>query len=120
MALTEVGKRIRNLRKDKKMTQAQFGKLLGISSQYVGKIEKGLSRLPIDLIAVICKETAVSADYIIFGIKDPLGNIDLLQDLSPMQIEIGMDILKKIAELINMENGNEILIKEILRQQKSA
>lgn len=112
----EIGKRISTLRRERKLTQEQFGKLLGISRQYVGKIEGG-QKLSVDLICVICKKIRVSADYIIFGIVDPLNNIDLLIELSSEQINIGFEILKKIAQFINTDNGNEVLIKEIARQQ---
>jgi len=116
MIWKEVGKRIKNLRCDRRLTQAQFGKLVGISSQYAGRIEKG-QKLSAELIAVICRELRISADYIIFGIANPFTNIDLLQELSPEQINLGFDILKRLAELINTENGNELLIKELMQQQ---
>ena len=116
MIWEEVGKRIKTLRCERKLTQVQFGKLVGISSQYVGRIERG-QKLSGDLIAIICKEIGVSADYIIFGVVDPLSNIALLSELSSEQIEIGFSILKRLAELINTENGNELLIKEVMRRQ---
>lgn len=118
MVWEEVGKRIENLRHDRKLTQAQLGSLVGVSGQYVGKIEKGLNKLPVELIVAIYKETGVSADYILFGVSDPLNNIASLTELSPEQIEICFDILKRLAEFINTENGNEVLIKELMRQQK--
>lgn len=112
----EVGKRIKKLRCERMLTQAQFGKLIGKSSQYVGRMENG-QKLSVELIAAICKKTGVTMDYIVFGIVDPLTNIDLLKELSPEQIDIGFDILKRLAELINTENGNELLIKELMWRQ---
>lgn len=117
MTSNEVGKRISDLRRDKKLTQAQLGKLLGISRQSVGKIEKG-QKSPGDLIPVMCRKIGVSADYIYFGIANPLADIELLTDLSSEQIEMGFDILKKLAEMINTTNGNEALIKEVMKQQR--
>lgn len=116
MIWEDVGKRIKNLRCERKLTQAQFGKLIDKSSQYVGRMECG-QKLSVELIAVICRETGVTTDYIIFGIADPLANIELLSDLSPEQIDIGFDILKSLAELINTNNGNELLIKQLMRRQ---
>ena len=113
----DVGKRIRNLRRDKKLTQEQFGKMFGISRQFVGKIERG-QKLSVELLADICKETGVTIDYIVFGIVDPMADIVLLSDLSPEQIGIGFDILKRLAKLINTNSGNEILIKELIRRQR--
>jgi len=120
MMWEEVGERIENLRLDRRLTQAQFGNMVGVSSQHVGKIEKGLNKLSVDLIAVICRETGVSADYILFGISDPLSDIALINELSHEQIEIGFSIIKRLAEFINTENGNELLIKEIMQQRQYA
>jgi len=116
MTWDQVGIRIGTLRRERNLTRAQFGKLVGISGQYVGRIEKG-QKLSVELIAAICKAMGVSTDYIILGIADPLNHIDLLKDLSSEQIELGFDILKRLAELINTENGNELLLKEIMRRQ---
>ena len=116
----EVGKRIETLRRNRELTRTQFGKLIGISSQYVGRIERGLHKVSVELIALICKETGVSTDYIILGSVNPLTNINLLSELSKDQIEIGFDILKRLAEFINTENGNELLVKEVMRQQSKA
>jgi transcriptional regulator with XRE-family HTH domain len=99
------------------LTQAQFGKLAGISRQYVGKIERG-QKLSAELIAKICKETGVTADYIIFGIINPNFKVSLLCDLSLEQVDIGLDIIKRLAKLINTDYGNEILIKELMKRQR--
>jgi len=41
MVWEEIGKRIKTLRNDRKLTQEQFEKLIGRSAQYVGRIERG-------------------------------------------------------------------------------
>jgi transcriptional regulator with XRE-family HTH domain len=113
----EAGKRITELRHEKKLTQAQFGDLLGVSRQYIGKIERG-QRSPGDLIPIICEKTGVSADFIYFGVSDPFYTIQLLHDFTPAQLDIALDIIKRLAELIYSPNGNELLIKEIMRRQR--
>ena len=120
MVWEEVGRRIENLRHDRKLTQAQLGRIVGVSGQYVGKIEKGLNKPSVELIDAICRATGVSIDYILFGVSNPYNNVALLMELSPEQLEIGFDILKRLAEFINTENGNEILIKEIMWQRQFA
>ena len=116
MTWQEIGKRIKNLRSDRKLTQEQFGKLIGKSSQYVGRMERG-RKLSVELIAAICKKTGVTTDYIIHGAAIPATDMELLKDLSPEQIEISLDILKRLVDLINTENGNELLMKELMRRQ---
>jgi len=117
MIWEDIGKRIKTLRYEKKLTQKQFGDLLGISRQYIGKIENGHT-LSVEQIAAICKKTGVTMDYIVFGIVDPLNNVDFLNDFSKDQIDISLDILKKVAHLVKTKNGNELLIKELKRRQQ--
>jgi len=115
MVWVEIGKRIKKLRNDKKMTQKQFGNLIHKSSQYIGKIEKG-QKISVETIVAICKKTEVTIDYVIFGIAEPV-NMDFLNDFSPEQIEICLGILKKIADLIKTPKGNMLLINELMRRQ---
>ena len=113
----EIGARIKNIRADNNLTQAQFGELIGISGQQVGRIERGTRTISVTLIAEICKQMRVSTDYIIFGFTNPITNFGELRELSDDQIEIGFDILKRFAEFINTDNGNEILMHEVVRRQ---
>lgn len=116
MTREKVGKRIAELRHDKKLTQAQFGDLLGISRMAVSKIERGL-KSPGDLIPVICRKLDVSADYIYFG-ADPVADIAFLNEFSPAELDTGLDILKRLAVMISDANGNDLLMKEIMRRQR--
>lgn len=63
----EIGKRILELRKSMNLNKEQFAKLIGISGQYLGKVEAGVHGLSLDSIITLCKNTNVSADYILFG-----------------------------------------------------
>jgi len=116
MLWEEIGERIRKLRRNKNLTQAKFGELIGTSRQYVGQMERG-KPLSLEKIAVICEKTGATMDHIVFGTVDPLGNGDFLNDISIDQIDISFDILKRVAELIKTKNGNELLIKELMRDQ---
>lgn len=116
MVWEEIGERIKALRNARNMTQERFGKLIGKSAQYVGRIEKG-QKVSVELIAEICKLTAISTDYIILGIENPTADMAILDGFSPEQIEISLDIIKKVTELIRTPNGNNLLIKELMRRQ---
>lgn len=119
MTWIQVGERIAKIRKSRYLSKIQFGKLIGVTGQYIGKIEKG-SGLSTDLIIKICHETGVSADYILFGITEQVNDSiinNALQGLSNEQIQIALDIIKKVAQFINTENGNEVLIREVANQQ---
>ena len=57
------------------------------------------------------------------SIDDPANGPAALAELSELtheQIQIALDIIKKITELIHTKNGNEALIREVLCQQHPA
>ena len=116
----QVGERVERLRRDRKLTKTQFGEMIGVSGQYVGMIERGAS-LSVDSVIKICHMTGVSADYILFGAVSPAQDTETaaaLHGLSHTQIRIALDIVKRVAELINVDDGNESLIQEVMRQQR--
>ncbi len=57
--------RIKNLREDHDLTQAEVGKLLQKSQQGYNHIEAGRSELKIEDLVILCRLYNVSADYII-------------------------------------------------------
>lgn len=61
--------RLRNIREDHDLTQAQVGKLLHKSQQGYNHIEAGRAELKIEDLAILCKFYNVSADYLI-GLTD--------------------------------------------------
>ena len=98
----EIGKRIKNIRENMGLTKEAFAKLLGISGQYLGVVERGGSYLYIDKLKILCDLTNLSSDYILFG-KD--NNVidntkNLLSDITSDQIQTGCNMLKELADLI--------------------
>ena len=69
MAMTDYRQRLRNIREDRDLTQAEIGKLLNKSQQGYNHIEAGRAELKIDDLIKLCKFYALSADYII-GLTD--------------------------------------------------
>ena len=57
--------RIKGLREDSDLTQAQLGKLLNKSQQGYSHIESGRAELKIDDLIKLCEFYNLSADYII-------------------------------------------------------
>ncbi|MBP3502855.1 MAG: helix-turn-helix transcriptional regulator [Clostridia bacterium] len=98
----EIGKRIKNIRENMNMTKEGFAKLLGISGQYLGMVERGKSYLSIEKLKILCDITNLSADYILFGKDDNIKNDtkEILSEFSDKQLEIGCDLLKKLALFI--------------------
>lgn len=63
--------RLRAIREDRDLTQAEIGKLLEKSQQGYNHIEAGRSELKIDDLVKLCRYYDLSADYIIGLINKP-------------------------------------------------
>ncbi len=57
--------RIKNVREDRDLTQAQVGELLHKSQQGYNHIEMGRAELKIEDLATLCRFYNLSADYLI-------------------------------------------------------
>jgi len=64
---SEIGMRIRNLRKAKNLTQEQVASLISVSDNHVSKIETGNSSISLNVFINIAKTFDVSLDYLMFG-----------------------------------------------------
>ena len=117
MLWENVGKRVSELRKERDLSQVEFGKMLGISGQYVGKIERGVTNISAELIVKVCNATGISSDYLLFGIIEPEHIAEALSGLSKEQIQIALEIIKKVAQFINTEDSNELFIREIFAKK---
>ena len=69
MPMANYRERLRNIREDHDLTQADLGKLINKSQQGYNHIEAGRAELKIDDLVKICKFYNLSADYII-GLTD--------------------------------------------------
>lgn len=56
--------RLKDLREDKDLNQAQVAEIIGTSQQYYGKYENGIRPIPFDRVIVLAKYYNVSIDYI--------------------------------------------------------
>ncbi len=63
--------RIRNVREDRDLTQAEVGKILQKSQQGYNHIEAGRAELKIEDLIRLCKHYNLSADYLIGLIDIP-------------------------------------------------
>ena len=90
--IEKIGNRIRQLRKDQGMTQAQLAMKLNISDRHLRRIEAGEKGPSIDILIEIATLLDVSLDYIIVG-KQPQSDLKkklraLIQGLSELAEEL--------------------------------
>lgn len=67
--MEEIAKRIKEVRNENGLSQAQFGNILSVSQDTVSLWENGKSLPQIDYVILICKNFNVSADYLL-ALKD--------------------------------------------------
>lgn len=63
------GQRIKEIRQERGLTQAQFAELISTTQSTVGKYEREELQPNVETIVKICKLFEVSADYL-FGLAD--------------------------------------------------
>lgn len=63
----ESGKRIQNLRKEAGLTQEQLAEVVNISISALGKIERGIQGISLDLLLDLSAFFSVSLDYIVIN-----------------------------------------------------
>lgn len=94
-----IGKRIREARLEKKMTQEQLSEAVNISAYYLGELERGIKLPSLTVLVDIAEALNVSTDYIL---RDTLSSgivyinneiTDKLDKLTPNQRAGAVEIL---------------------------
>ena len=65
----EIGQRIKALRKERGISQEQLAAMLGVTVNYMSRIEPGLRRASLDLLVDIAVLFDVTLDYLVMGKK---------------------------------------------------
>lgn len=100
--LKDLGTRIRQARKQKKLSQAELADIIQISPSHMSDIENGKKTLKIDLFMKITEALQVSADWLLRTNIPEVNSIyeheisDLLKDCTTEEKEAYLDILKKL------------------------
>ena len=77
---TAIGERIRQVRKERRLTQEQLAEACGLSASFIGHIERGTRILSVDTLYQISLQLKVSTDYLLL---DSAGlDSHLLQSIS--------------------------------------
>lgn len=62
---TKIGRMVKRYRHWNDLTQAQLAELIGVSTSFVGHIERGSRKMSIDTLCAICRVLGVSSDKIL-------------------------------------------------------
>lgn len=100
-----LGKRIKEKRISKKLTQEQLGEICELSAAHIGHIERGTRILSVDVLFKIAQVLNVSVDYLLF---DSVENDNIFNSIAPLlkdtdknKINHFLNIVRVLAENIN-------------------
>lgn len=96
--LIESGKRIKNLREKRGLTQEALADMIGMSQKTITAIEKGKRGASVDTLTSIAEIFDTSLDYIVAGWITGEAVSKVLQDLDEEKQHIALKILKGILE----------------------
>ena len=106
--LTAIGDKIRSRRAKLGMSQEQLAELCGITSSYVGHIERGSRQLSLNTAISISTVLEISLDYLLLDVKDQNSDADVLSGISaelknhsPEQVGKFLSTIKILAENID-------------------
>ena len=95
-----VGRRIRELRKENKLTQTELSARIGIQQSDLSRMEKGEYRVSLDTLFRILAEFNIGiGEFFESSAKDSLnaGNLQLLRDVSELPVEARREVYDFVA-----------------------
>jgi transcriptional regulator with XRE-family HTH domain len=101
-----IGNRIRQGREALELTRDQLAELLGISSYYLGQLERGERQMSLPVLVKISEKLHVSLDYLVLG-KDSHESHDtteieaLLKKCSKKELELVIKLIKTVLPYTN-------------------
>lgn len=97
---SSIGSRIQQVRKGAGLTQMVFAEMIGVSTQYVSDLERGVVGASVSTIIKICDTLNVPTDYILRGLDPCTGHpTDLLLELNKYTKEQQQLILDSIKNM---------------------
>lgn len=107
----EIGKRIREARTKRKLTQAELADMVGIAHSHMSDIENGKTKLGVDILISLSEKLQVSSDWIlranIPAVTAVLGGdvAELLSDCSPDEGQLYVRMMKDAKEAVREFNS---------------
>lgn len=101
-----MNERIKELRKELKLTMESFGAKVGIGKSAINKIEKGINNVTEQMIKSICREFHVNEEWLRSGTGD-------------MFSPVPNNALDRLAEAFNLDSLERTIIEEYLKLDPS-
>lgn len=85
----EFGKRLKEIRLIRGMTQEELAEMLNINKQHVSRMERGITACSIDLLIELSCHLQISTDYLLMGKEPDTGR----------QKEQILEVIKKLSSI---------------------
>ena len=99
----EVGRRVRELRENQKLSREKLAENAGISSQFLADIEYGNKGMTVVTLQKLCIALGVSADFLLFGTVQ-----------SPFHFDDNTELLTTEKRLISLPPDKRKLLNQII------
>lgn len=95
--------KIRAIRREKKMTQAEFAKFLGVSTATIASVENGSREMSKSLMKVLNEKLGIKADWLLTGKSDE--QIIPIDDKTEKEIPFyDIDVMAHISEFLDFSD----------------
>jgi transcriptional regulator with XRE-family HTH domain len=107
-----IGKRIKQAREDKGLTQEKLAESLDVSNAYISKIERGKTDVGLKRLSEISAVLEESMGYLLNGTNSSSGDYlrneitDMLEGCSPETIKLIASVIKPIVEFDKKNRKN--------------
>jgi transcriptional regulator with XRE-family HTH domain len=113
------GQRLKSLRKTLKLTQQDVADKIGVSKQYLSRVENNLTDLSKDKVILLCYNLGISVNWFLLGIGEMLlkndttaknsKNNDFLNDELADIVNLYTIYFKSVFEYLNLKHPKSIL-----------
>ena len=112
----DVGLRIRLEREKLGLSREKFAELIGLSSFYIGQLERGDRRMSVDTLVNISETLNVSVDYLLYGYNYYMENIKVSEAIDDIyRVSIDNEI-KELLDILKGSSKEQIsLLKDIYK-----
>ena len=106
----DIGEKIKAIRKEKRISQAEIAKLLNVTQATYSHLENRSSKLTYEQIEKIAEALGVSVKYLLFGEDEHLVKLTRNKDA---ELENKIKDLEKELEFLNMKMKKEEVLAEV-------
>ena len=102
-----MNERLKEIRKELRLTQKEFAKKLGITDSGISRLEKGQNQLTDQMIRSICREFNVNYSWLVSGTGD-------------MFVEVPQTSIDELCAQYGLDDFDRVLILEYLKMSADA